>query len=274
MTRHAHRTILAAASVWLLCGADAFANRVCKGEQVDYRGRCVDPDDVPRPPPKPVSTTRLSVTWIPIKGGTFAMGSPHGDSDEVDPQRVTVASFEAARSEVTIAQYRACVRAGKCKLPEDGLRCNWGIPDKDDHPVNCIDMDRARQFAHFVGGRLPTEAEWEFMARSRARFHSYPWGDGDLGCHRARFDGCGEDEGTAPVCSTVSGHSQQGLCDLAGNVWEWVVGGLVHHRGEAVIRGAGWATKAGAVRMSNRDWRELDNPRWDIGFRPVRGGGH
>ena len=82
----------------------------------------------------------------------------------------------------------------------------------------------ARQFSTWVGARLPSESEWEFAAKSRGQNITYPWGDAAPNCERANFSGCDGDDGagTSRVCSHGAGSSAQGVCDLAGNVWEWV----------------------------------------------------
>ena len=134
-------------------------------------------------------------------------------------------SFQATRSEVTVKAYRACVEAGACDVPDDGGYCNWGRSDRDKHPINCVDWFQARQFASWVGGQLPSQSQWLEMAGSTV----FPWGHSIPTCGHAamteRVARCAG-PGTSPVCSHPLGHSKDGLCDLAGNVWEWTDEGV------------------------------------------------
>ena len=136
------------------------------------------------------------------------MGSEKGFRDEQAPHRVQVADFEIARTEVTFAQYQACVDAGACVAPhvEKG-RCfikagdmwEYGRVREEflglDQPVICVDWDQARSFSRWVGGRLPTEAEWEYAARSAGKDRVHPWGNEPATCERVVMNdggrGCG-----------------------------------------------------------------------------------
>ena len=152
------------------------------------------------------------------------MGSNDGSSDEKPVHRVTLKSFMISQSEVTVAQYRRCVNASVCSAPKGS--CNWDKSGREDHPINCVSWFQLNEFAQWVGGRLPSEAEWEYAARSRGKNVTYPWGNQEPTCSYAVIDdggdGCGKDR-TWPVCSKTSGNTEQGLCDMAGNVDEWTL---------------------------------------------------
>jgi len=133
-------------------------------------------------------------------------------------REVSIKAFEMSRTAVTVAQYAECVIAGKCTRPGSGDNCNWGIPSRQDHPINCVIWDQADQYAKFKGARLPSESEWEYAARSGGKSRKYPWGNAALSESLLVMN----TETTMPVCSKPAGNTAQGLCDIAGNVWQWV----------------------------------------------------
>ncbi len=171
------------------------------------------------------------LVWVRIPGGTFMMGSETGDEDERPVHQVDVPAFEMTMTEVTVSQYRACVDASVCTQPvgdESNPFCNWWQPGRESHPVNCVDWEQAGTFCRWSGARLPSEAQWEYAARSAGRDIVYPWGDEPATCqyavmndHEAGGWGCGQSR-TWVVCGKTAGNTAQGLCDMAGNVWEWV----------------------------------------------------
>ncbi|HOU55054.1 MAG TPA: formylglycine-generating enzyme family protein [Myxococcota bacterium] len=289
---------LAGFLVMLIIAPMAFAEGDCPGTKVKYQGKCVYPDSVPvetppkkkAPPARPVDPLNpAGIDWVRVEGGTFLMGSDRGDSDERPRHRVTIRTFEMARTEVTVEQYRRCVEAGACTEPVTGDACNWGQAGRDRHPVNCVDWDQAQAFARWAGGRLPSEAEWEYAARSGGQEREYPWGNETATCERAvMWDGsgvgCDVRKGTWPVCSRPGGNTEQGLCDMAGNVWEWVQdwyqdsyqGAPTDGRAwedlsrTPVDRGGSWDSDSLRLRASNRN-RDLPGIFLDsLGFRLSR----
>ena len=232
------------------------------------------------------------VEWVRIPGGSFNMGSNDGDSydNEKPVHRVTVRTFEMTKTQVTVEQYKACVDAGACTAPDTGGSCNWGQSDRGKHPINCVDWHQAQAYAKWAGGRLPTEAEWEYAARSGGRDWKYPWGNENATCERAVMDdgsgnGCGRGNTTWPVCSKPKGNTTHGLCDMAGNVWEWVqdwyhdsykgapTDGSAWEKPTGsfrVRRGGCWGSGAGSVRAANRYSGAPRHRYVDLGFRVAR----
>jgi formylglycine-generating enzyme required for sulfatase activity len=174
--------------------------------------------------------------WVPITGGTFMMGGPEDTPDNIrlPVHEVNVPSFELTRTEITAAHYRCCYLADACTepqpsgpVPDDVENCNWDLPEEADRPINCVNWQQAVDFCEWAGGRLPSEAEWEYAARSEGKDNTYPWGEEPPSCDLAIMNkpmggpGCDE-ERTWDVCSKPAGNTEQGLCDMAGNVAEWV----------------------------------------------------
>ncbi len=180
----------------------------------------------------------LMVEQVFVPAGSFRMGSEYGEENELPVHQVKLDAFWIDRTEVTNAQYAACVDAGACDPPQykSSLTRKSYYDDDDpayaDYPVIYVSWENAVKFAAWAGGRLPTEAEWEYAARG-PEVRAYPWGNTfngerlnfcDLTCplgHRntAWDDGHAD---TAPVGSYLEGASWVGALDMAGNVGEWV----------------------------------------------------
>jgi formylglycine-generating enzyme required for sulfatase activity len=135
---------------------------------------------------------------------------------EMPTHTVTLNAFWIMQTEVTNAEYKKCVDMVKCKMPNNS---RWNDPAYADYPVTDVNWDQASAYANWVGGRLPTEAEWEKAARGTDQ-RVYPWGnqapDDRLNYNR------GVVSDTMPVGSYPNGASPYGALDMAGNVEEWV----------------------------------------------------
>lgn len=186
--------------------------------------------------------------------------------------------LQFAKTETTVAQYAACVRAGECEIENhkgstDYTYCNWGYLDRSEHPMNCVNWYGADQFCKWAGGRLPSEGEWYAEASSDGS-QNYPWGYYVADCNRCVMNngvgGCGKDR-TWPVCSKRAGNSVSGLCDMAGNVWEWTATSLEDRQNHRALRGGSWTLKYPAdLRTSVR--KGSSPGLWDDqnGFRCVK----
>lgn len=171
------------------------------------------------------------IKWVDIPGGKYLMGAEQSapGSDNTRPvHEVTINTFKMAKTVVTVEQYAQCVNSGQCTKPARtyySFICNWHTPDRQNYPMNCLNGAQMNDYASFSGARLPTEAEWEYAARSGGKNKKFPWGSEPVTHDRAVYDGVehgvgGGENNTMPVCSKPAGNTEQGLCDMAGNIWQ------------------------------------------------------
>lgn len=244
------------------------------------------PITAPTPPkipagerPKPTPPTDMVV----IPAGEFWLGcNEKVDSKCLGNERpggnVYLHAFFIDTHEVTVADYRKCMEAGKCS--SDGLTydkvCNWDKPGREQHPINCIVWNQARTYCAWIGKRLPTEDEWEKAARGTDG-RIYPWGN-QWDSSRANVSRSRKD-GTVSVGSYPSGISPYGVYDMVGNVWEWTSTLIKPYpykaddredpkaRGERVLRGGSWGSNAMWAKASSRSRHVQYSRVFSYGFR-------
>jgi len=292
------------------------------------------PTGTPAPTPAPIRAPVLGDTWIRpadgmvmvyVPGGTFQMGSdasdPDADDDEFPQHFVTLNGFWIDQTEVTNGQFARFVEERGYET--DAGREGWGwvilegstaweqiegadwqhpegpesdVSDRMDHPVVLVSWNDAAAYCEWAGGRLPTEAEWEYAARGEQGY-IYPWGD-EFDCSRGNFDdeteitddvgpggeGCDGYVRTAPVGSFPGGVSWCGALDLAGNIWEWVAdwygdyssGAQTNPTGPVtgdsrVLCGGAFDNVEASVRAANRYGSDPGSRYGTFGFRCVGG---
>lgn len=233
--------------------------------------------------------------FISIKGGLFTMGDiwKDGDSDERPVHTVKIKDFQISKHEVTNSQFCEFLNE-KGNQVQDGKR--WlDINDEDvliyekngiffpkkgyaNHPVVEVSWYGANAYCKWLGGRLPTESEWEYAARSGGKkekwsgvgdknnLDEYAWYDKNSGDH------------VHPVGKLKANNS--GLYDMSGNVWEWCNDWYDYYKGSSetisfgktyrVVRGGSCQDSAHDLRTT---YRSRINPTYTdylIGFRVVK----
>jgi formylglycine-generating enzyme required for sulfatase activity len=204
-----------------------------------------------------------------VQGGTF-----NRSNDASYP--ATISDFRLDTYEVTVGRFRRFVESypgsmpatGAGKNPNNGADPGWGgtwnglLPadqaalrsalkcnavyqtwtdtagGNENRPVNCVSWHEAFAFCIWDGGRLPTEAEWNFAAAGGAEQREYPWSnppssttiDCSYASHHDGTDCCGDGQAGCALTDVVlvgakspKGDGRWGHSDLAGNVNEWVL---------------------------------------------------
>jgi formylglycine-generating enzyme required for sulfatase activity len=260
------------------------------------------PTEVPTPTGPSLGDTRTrpadGMVMVYVPAGEFTMGSTDDEVDDAlalcneyrgDCERdrfareqpahaVALDGFWIDRTEVTNAQFAAFLNE-EGNREEEGV--TWLALEREDcliertggefrpksgygdHPVVKVSWYGAAAYCEWAGGRLPTEAQWEYAARG-SQGYIFPWGDELDGTRLNYCDANCEfgdayesfDDGyarSAPVGSYPDGASWVGAFDLAGNVWEW---------------GGDWYGEYPSGRQENPS-----GPSTGDGYRVVRGGG-
>jgi len=172
----------------------------------------------------PAVIAQLAADMVRIPGGNFLMGSQsrlRADTDEKPVHIVRIKPFRLSKYEVTYEQYDLFARTTRRPQPQDG---GYG---RGRNPVGNVSWEDAAAFVEWLrqvtglSFRLPSEAEWEYVARSGSK-DDFPWGD-TFDPDRANGpDNSGKDQwsGPSPVGSFPA--NAFGVHDMIGNVWEWV----------------------------------------------------
>ncbi|MEX1365349.1 MAG: SUMF1/EgtB/PvdO family nonheme iron enzyme [Nannocystaceae bacterium] len=176
---------------------------------------------------------------VRLHGGRFPLAS--------SPRSSEMAGFDLDRTEVTADQWMKCRRSGGCeedrqrfwwgRLPKVnlGVRCNvdFSTPEptvevgRGNHPMNCIAPWEAEAYCRWAGKRLPTDQEWVFAATGGKPGYRYPWGRDEALCGKGSGGRGGApcsfiEDDTSEPCSRPETNTEQGVCDMMGNVYDIV----------------------------------------------------
>jgi serine/threonine protein kinase/formylglycine-generating enzyme required for sulfatase activity len=176
--------------------------------------------------------------FLLVEGREFVMGAFDESikdfySEEKPGHRVGLSSFYIQQTETTFGEFEDfCKETARDRNHadlKDGYSYAWATllmkMSEDElrrHPAVGVTRKLAEVYAHHVGGDLPTEAQWEFAARSRGKHQLYVWGNNLqfpnlVNIKKPVVVGIE----TLPVGLSTDDHTEQGVLDLAGNVREW-----------------------------------------------------
>lgn len=245
----------------------------------------------PAPAPAPLAEGELRdcpncPALVVVTPGSFMMGSASGDDPATRPvHRVTIARpFAIGRTEVTVAQWRACEQDRACKpVGEPGA-------GDDRLPVRNVHWQDAQDYVRWLSGRtgrayrLPTEAEWEYAARGGTS-SAYWWGDA-LGKGKANCADCGGAyDRKLPAVVDAFPANGFGLYGTAGGVAEWVEdcwhpsysgaprdgsAWTAANCRERVVRGGSWRNDHSYAASAGRFYYDADVRYLANGFRVAR----
>ena len=263
----------------------------------------VTPTEVPAPAAGATRTNpQDEAVYVYVPAGPFIMGSTEEQitdafescqqaynnkcelfsfEAEAPQSTINVDEFWIMRTEVTNAEYKLCRNAKACT--EDPKNSRWNDPQFGDHPVTDVTWYQANEYAKWVGGRLPTEAEWEKACRGTDG-QIYPWGDSDPTADLANFSNNVGD--TTPVGKySPRGDSPYHIVDMSGNLLEWTSNQYANYPydpndgredpegdAERTVRGGAWSINDVYVRCAFR--YHFSPVYWSssVGFRVVSSG--
>lgn len=212
-----------------------------------------------------VSDPVSNIEFVPVKGGCFQMG----DAEEKNLHEVCVSDFAIGKYEVTQGQWQAVMGNNPSRYSSCGSDC----------PVDQVSWYDIQEFINRLNARgdnqyrLPTEAEWEYAARSGGKNEKYSGGN-DVEAV-AWFD---KNSGSKPHKVGTKQPNGLGIYDMSGNVWEWVqdcyrpdyyrVSPKNDPQGpvcsdKRVLRGGSWFNTARDSRVA---FRLRDNPGYSYHF--------
>jgi formylglycine-generating enzyme required for sulfatase activity len=250
----------------------------------------VPAQEIPVKEEKNTPETIREMVFVTLEGGSFTMGNTIYNT----PHRETVSDFQISETEVTNGQY--AVFLNKNAIGTDGkynrtvainvsdrfLQLeykNGGWKAKagfENYPVICVTWYGANEYCKWAGGRLPTEAEFEYAARGGQKSKGFLLSGGNNPNDVAWFVDNSR-YGTHKVGTKQP--NELGLYDMSGNVAEWCAdwysytennGAKKTSPTQKVLRGGCWGLNSYQCRVYVRDFNLPENSNFSTGFRVAR----
>ena len=212
-------------------------------------------------------------TIVYVPAGEFTMGVKNGiDNPE---HTASTDGYWIYSTEITNLQYSLCVSLGQCTSPDETVNPIYDQAVKSALPVTGVNFEQAQNYCTWIGGRLPTEMEWEKAARGTDAL-IYPWGNDAPACEKSNFSDC-QKFSPDNVVARELGRSPYQLFDMAGNVFEWTQDWYdpeAYTRGitlneQKVIRGGAFNSTAEELTTFARFSELPEVSSEDLGFRCV-----
>ncbi len=229
---------------------------------------------------RPAILKQIDANMVAVKGGCYQMGDTFGDgfSAAKPVHQVCVSSFKMGKYEVTQEQWLAVMGNNPSHFAECGLKC----------PVEQVSWNDIQDFLSRLNAatgkryRLPTEAEWEYAARSGGKSEKWAGTSSESSLGNYAWYDANSGKKTHPV-----GQKQPnglGLYDMSGNVWEWCSDWYDENYYSSspkqnppgpssgkyrVLRGGSWYYSASNARAANRSLSAPDDRLYSNGFRVV-----
>jgi len=237
--------------------------------------------------------------WQAYPPSTFIMGGAEGPWAKLEREEKIHEPYWLARYPVTNSQYGEFLKDGgysnkvwwsvegwkgvkesKYEKPRFWNDSKWNNPSQ---PVVGVSWYEAEAFCRWLTEQikarplregesalqvdLPSEVEWEFAARGK-NGRPYPWEE-NVGVNFSLANYHNKIGRTTPVGTYPKGRTQDGLYDMAGNIWEWSSEKFGDDSAERVLRGGSWYRGPVFLRASCRDWNHVWDRNGSIGFRCV-----